>query len=204
MSEDTVVNPYESVASDATAQLTRVKALASSFEQKLKGASEQERQAIVADGLLQLWKEVSGTAFSLIADVSALTRDLDEGLSGVEEAIDNIAEIDTSTSESDEEDDDSEEDEEGDTDVNDNDEVDGEDTGDSQLETDHAEALKFLLTTLKTMLEAAVTQPALDPQQKSELQTIVGLCVKNIKFIDDVTLVDDDEEGSEEDDEDDE
>lgn len=191
MTDENVVNPYESIAEDAKKQLTRVKALAASLDEKVKSASESEKVAVLAESVTLLWKELSNTSLSMLADVAALTRDLDEGLSGVEEAIDAIAEADSSTDNEDEED------EEGDEDVTDEEyegEDDGDDTGDSQLEADHAEALKFLVSTLKTMLETAIAQPALDPQQKSELQTIINLCVAQAKFIDDVTLVEDDEE----------
>lgn len=191
MSDENMVNPYESVAEDSKKQLARIKALAASFDEKLSNASESQKVAVLTESVSVLWKELSGTSLSLLADVAALTRDLDEGLTGVEEAVDAIAEADASVEHLEYENEDEEDQEE---EVDDNEVDDQDDTGESQLEADHAETLKFLISTLKTMLETAIAQPALDPQQKSELQTIIDLCSAQAKFVDDITLVEDEDD----------
>lgn len=195
MSEDEIIDPYESIVDDTKTQLRRVKALSSAFEKKIADAkTDEEKQAALTEGLTTLWKEFSGTGLSLLADIASLTKDLDEGLTGVEETIDQIAGADA-----DEDDDDNEEDD--DVSEEDYDEVD--ETGSSQLEKEHAETITFLLNAFKSMLETAISQPALDPQQKAELSSLVDVCAKTLKLVDDMTLEElDEDEEDEEDDED--
>ena len=185
-------NPYEAIAEDAKKNLQRVKVLVSSLTDKAKNGDQAALQEVVAT----LLKEQL-TVYSLLTDVAGLAKDLDEGLTGVEESIDAIAEA--GDEEDDEEGEETDE-EEGDEEMQDD------ETGESQLEPHHAEPLKYLIQAFITSLSAAIAQPGLDPQQKSSVEELVRLCNEQVKFIDNITLVDDDdsEEGEEEEDDEDE
>ena len=182
------INPYESVAEDAKKNLQRVKVLISTLTDKAKSGEKADTQEV----LVALLKEQL-TAYSLLADVAGLAKDLDEGLTGVEGAIDEIAEA------GDEEDENEEE--EGDEEMLDDQ---SDETGESQLEPHHAEPIKYLIQAFATSLNTAHSQPGLDPQQKQSIEELVRLCQTQVEFIDNITLVDDEDEGGDEDDEDDE